>query len=71
MLIPMQALRIVILMLLAATGCCWATNLTQIAAGTTIAVNALEIKENYQRVKKAAKATKRVVVKTAKKVAGK
>ena len=56
---------------------CWAAqpapaiNITGIAAGTTIAVNLLEIKANIAKVRAAAKATKRVTVKVAKKVADK
>ena len=48
-----------------------AINITGIAAGTTIAVNLLEIRANIAKVRAAAKATKRVTVKVAKKVVGK
>lgn len=36
-----------------------AISITSIAAGTTIAINVIEIKENYDKVKKASKATKK------------
>lgn len=45
--------------------------LTALAAGTTIAVNALTIKETAAKAIKAARATKKVAVKAAKKVTGK
>jgi hypothetical protein len=46
-------------------------DITTVAAGTTIGVNLLEIKEHITAMKKAVKATKKVVVKAAKKVGGK
>lgn len=47
-----------------------AITLTQVAAGTTIALNVLEIKQNWEKVRTAAKATKRVTKKVVKKVRG-
>jgi len=49
----------------------FAVGITQIAAGTTIAVNVMEIKQNIHRVKTAAKAVKHAAVKVAKKASGK
>ena len=46
-------------------------NISGVAAATTIAVNALEIKTTVAKARAAAKATKRVTVKVAKKVIGK
>lgn len=49
----------------------FALNLTGVAAGTTIAVNALEIRSTTAKAIKALKATRKAAVKAAKKVAGK
>jgi hypothetical protein len=46
-------------------------NITDVAAGTTVAVNVLEIKSTVAKARAAAKATKKVAIKVAKKVAGK
>jgi hypothetical protein len=64
-------MKIVALLLIAAAGGSAAVNITTVAAATTIAVNTLEIKQNIQKIRVAAKATKRAVVKAAKKVRGK
>jgi glycine cleavage system H lipoate-binding protein len=45
--------------------------ITQIAAGTTIGINLLEIKSTLKKTRAAAKVVKVKVVKVAKKVAGK
>jgi len=45
--------------------------LTGIAAGTTIGVNLLTIKERIQQGRKAAHATKQAIVKAARKLSGK
>jgi len=64
-------MKIVALLLLVGASGSAAVNITTIAAATTIAVNTLEIKQNIQKIRVAAKATKRAVVKAAKKVRGK
>jgi hypothetical protein len=46
-------------------------NITNIAAGTTIAINVLEIKSTVAKARAAAKATKKAAVKVARKVSGK
>ena len=46
-------------------------DVTKLAAGTTIAVNLLEIKTRIQQVRAAAKTVKRTTVKAVKKVRGK
>ena len=46
-------------------------NVTTVAAVTTIAVNALEIKSTIAKARAAAKAGKKAVVKVVKKVSGK
>jgi hypothetical protein len=46
-------------------------SITDIAAGTTIAINVLEIKSTVAKARAAARATKKVVVKAARKVVGK
>lgn len=46
-------------------------NITDIAAGTTIAINVLEIKSTVAKARAAAKATKKAAVKVARKVRGK
>ena len=46
-----------------------AVNLTSVAAGTTIAVNLLEIKTNIQRTRKAVKAVKKASASAVRKLA--
>ena len=46
-------------------------NITDVAAATTIGINVLEIKSTVAKARAAARATKKVVVKAAKKVVGK
>jgi len=46
-------------------------NITDVAAGTTIAINVLEIKSTVAKARAAARATKKAAVKVARKVAGK
>jgi hypothetical protein len=58
-------------LLLISLSCLAGVNLTNVAAGTTIAVNLLDIRENIQRIRKGVKAVKKAeqaIGKTVKKV---
>jgi len=62
--------RAVAITVLLATAAAAKINLVTVAAVTTIAINALEIKTTIQRARAAAKATKKVAAKMVKKVTG-
>jgi hypothetical protein len=69
---PRRNVRLVVLMMaMAAPAYAVHVSLTDVAAVTTIAINVLEIKQTVAKARAAARATKRVVVKAAKKVTGK
>jgi hypothetical protein len=65
-------IRVVVMMMMVAWPA-WPVHvsITDIAAGTTIAINVLEIKSTVAKARAAARATKKVVVKAARKVVGK
>jgi hypothetical protein len=64
-------MRCVAIALLLATAATAHVNITTVAAGSTILVNALEIKTTIAKARAAAKKVKHVTVKVVKKVAGK
>ena len=63
--------RFVSVALLMVTAASAKINITTVAAATTIAVNALEIKATIAKARAAAKAAKKTVKKVVKKVSGK
>ena len=63
--------RAIVVLLLALPASAGTFSIVNIAAATTIAVNALTIKTTIRQARTAAKAAKKVAVKVAKKVEGK